>query len=183
MKCMLVFSAKMKLQKGRLYLSIGGRFDLRRSLFFLVSHSLSLWQQMVLLWTPKLPAMHCCRMLAINILMPSFSSPWLCSPRCPDTKEKSGEILPPDQAINSKNSWLKQQTELVTTDQPWLTPNSGITHWKRCRSAWINTPNMSLTCLINESPSTTSPVSKREKITMVNSVAFLFLLSVIITQA
>ena len=102
MKCMLVFSAKMKSQKGRLYLWIGGRFDLRRSLFFLVSHSLSLWQQMVLLWTPKLPAIHCCRMLATNILMPSFSSPWSCSPWCPDTKEKSGKTFPPRPGYQQK---------------------------------------------------------------------------------
>ena len=37
---------------------------------------------------------------------------------------------------------------------------------------------MSMTCLINESPSTLSPMNKTEKITTVRLVAFLFLLSV-----
>ena len=178
MKFTLVFLAKINSQTDWLDLSLGGRSDLRWSLFFLVSHNLWLWQQMVLLWTPKLPAIHCGRIFGINILIPSFSSPWSCSPWWPDTKEKSGKIFAPDQVINRKKNRSEQQKALVTTDQTWLAPNSGITHWRRCCSAWINMLNKSITFLINESPRTFCPISKTEKITIVSLVAFLFLLSV-----
>ena len=109
--------------------------------FFLVSHNLYWWQQMELLWTPKLPTMHWGRMLAVNILTPSLRPPWSNSPWWPDTKEKSGEIFAPNQVINRKKSRSEQQTALVTTVQPWLAQNSRMMHWKRLCSTWINTPN------------------------------------------
>ena len=176
---MLVFSAKKNLQTVWLDLLVGGRSDLGRSLFFLVTHNLCLWQQMVFLWTPKLPAIHCDGMLAINIQMTSLSSPWSCSPWWPHTKEKPGKMFAPHQVINRKKSQSEKQTTMVTTDQPCLAPKLQITHWKRCCSAWINTPKWSMTCLINESPSTLSPINKTEKITTVKLVAFLFLPSVL----
>ena len=127
--------------------------------FFFVSLILCLWQQMLLLWSPKLLAIHCGRMLGMNILIPPLGYPWLCCPWWPAPKEKSGKIFALDQVINRKKRQSEKQTTMVTTDQPCLTPKLQITHWKICRSAWINTPKWSMTCLINESPSTLSPMN------------------------
>ena len=119
MKCILVFLAKINWQAGCLDLLVGGRSDLRRSLFFLISHYLCLWQQIVLLWIPKLPAIHWCWMLAINILMPSFSSPWSYSPCWSDKKEKPGKIFAPDQVINRKKEPVRT-TNSTGHNQPTM---------------------------------------------------------------
>ena len=127
---------------------------------------------MVLLWSPKFPAIHCRRMLTINIniLMPSLSSPWPCSPWWPDTKEKSSKMFTPDQDINRKKSRSQQQTLLVTTNQPRLAPivlkkklfrlNKQTNHVTDMSNKWI----VSIIC----------PINKTEKKTFVKLVAFLF---------
>ena len=76
MKFKLVVRAKKNSQTYWVDLSVGGRSDLRQSLFFLISHNLCLWQQMVLLWTAKLPAIHYGGVLGMNILIrPDHATP------------------------------------------------------------------------------------------------------------
>ena len=88
--------------------------------FFFVAHNLSLWQQMVLLWTPKLPAIHCVRMSAIKILMPSACPPYSWSPCWFNTNEKYGKFSAPDQVISRRTTQLEQQTALVGRLRPTM---------------------------------------------------------------
>ena len=110
MKCMFVFSVKMNSQTDWLNLSVGGHYDLRQSLFFIVSYNLNAWQQIVFLWTTELPPVHCSRMLAISILMPSLCSPWSCSPWWPDTKEKPGKSFAPGPGYQLSKEQLRTTT-------------------------------------------------------------------------
>ena len=88
-------------------------------------------------------------------------SPLTMQPWSPDTKEKHGKCFVQTRLSTGKRASQNNKLHWSTINQTWLAPNSGIMVWENLVPL---TSNRSMTCLINESPSTLCPINKIEKI-------------------
>ena len=173
--CIFVFLTKKNLKTGWLDLSVGGRSNLGWSLILVVSHSLSPCD---IKWC-SCEHFNCQKSVVAGCQLSISWCPLSIYPAHADpvdfTQIKNpAKFLPQTRFINRKKNRSEKQTERVRTDQPCPAPNSRIMRRKRCCSAWIITPNQSVTCLLNLPPSSFCPITKIERLKTVKLVGFLF---------